>query len=152
MQVASMNPLAVARENVAEDVINSEYNVAVEKTKEEQVHKAVEAALKKAGINPNLVDSEDHISSNIAKGWLTEDEAAKARTIIAETSAAKAANLPEQMIKNIAQGRLNKFFKENCLMEQQFITDGELTIGQYLEKASKGLVVVDFKRVNLNQD
>ena len=152
MQVASMNPLAVARENVAEDVINSEYNVAVEKTKEEQVHKAVEAALKKAGINPNLVDSEDHISSNIAKGWLTEDEAAKARTIIAETSAAKAANLPEQMIKNIAQGRLNKFFKENCLMEQQFISDGELTIGQYLDKSSKGLVVVDFKRVNLNQD
>lgn len=152
MQVASMNPLAVARENVAEEVINSEYNVAVEKTKEEQVHKAVEAALKKAGINPNLVDSEDHISSNIAKGWLTEDQAAKARTIIAETSAAKAANLPEQMIKNIAQGRLNKFFKENCLMEQQFITDGELTIGQYLEKASKGLVVVDFKRINLNQD
>ena len=56
------------------------------------------------------------------------------------------------MIKNIAQGRLNKFFKENCLMEQQFISDGELTIGQYLDKSSKGLVVVDFKRVNLNQD
>ena len=152
MQVASMNPVAVDRDSVPQSVKDSEYNVAVEKTKEEQVKRAVEVALKKAGINPNLVDSEDHISSNIAKGWLTEDEAAKARTIIAETSAAKAANLPEQMIKNIAQGRLNKFFKENCLMEQQFITDGELTIGQYLEKASKGLVVVDFKRVNLNQD
>lgn len=152
MQVASMNPVAVDRNSVAQSVIDGELKVAIEKTKEEQVKKAVEAALKKAGINPNLVDSEDHISSNIAKGWLTEDEAAKARTIIAETSAAKAANLPEQMIKNIAQGRLNKFFKENCLMEQQFITDGELTIGQYLEKASKGLVVVDFKRVNLNQD
>ncbi|MCM1067390.1 MAG: translation elongation factor Ts [Muribaculaceae bacterium] len=152
MQIASMNPVAVDRDSVAEEIVTSEYNVAVEKTKEEQVKKAVEAALKKAGINPNLVDSEDHISSNIAKGWLTEEEAEKARTIAAETAAAKAANLPEQMIKNIAQGRLNKFFKESCLMEQEFVKDGELTIGQYLEKAAKGLVVVSFKRVNLNQD
>lgn len=152
MQVASMNPIAVDRDSVAEDVKTSEYNVAVEKTKEEQVKKAVEAALKKAGINPNLVDSEDHISSNIAKGWLTEEEAEKARTISAETAAAKAANLPEQMINNIAQGRLNKFFKESCLMEQEFVKDGEMTIAQYLDKAAKGLVVVSFKRVNLNQD
>ncbi len=152
MQVASMNPVAVDRDSVPEEIKTSEYNVAVEKTKEEQVKKAVEAALKKAGINPNLVDSEDHISSNIAKGWLTEDEAAKARVIIAETAAAKAANLPEQMIQNIANGRLNKFFKESCLMEQEFVKDGNLTIGQYLEQNQKGLVVVSFKRVNLNQD
>ena len=72
MQVASMNPIAVDRDNVPQATIDAEYNVAVDKTKEEQVKKAVEAALKKAGINPNLVDSEDHISSNIAKGWLTE--------------------------------------------------------------------------------
>ncbi|MDE6196506.1 MAG: translation elongation factor Ts [Muribaculaceae bacterium] len=152
MQIASMNPVAVDRDSVPEEVKTSEYNVAVEKTKEEQVKKAVEAALKKAGINPNLVDSEDHIASNINKGWLTEEEAEKARGIIAETAAAKAANLPEQMITNIAQGRLNKFFKESCLMEQEFVKDGELTIGQYLEKTAKGLTVVSFKRVNLNQD
>ena len=152
MQVASMNPVAVDRDSVPEEVKNSEYNVAVEKTKEEQVKKAVEAALKKAGINPNLVDSEDHISSNIAKGWLTEEEAEKARAITAETAAAKAANLPEQMIQNIAQGRLNKFFKESCLMEQEFVKDGNLTVGKYLEDSLKGLVVVSFKRVNLNQD
>ena len=72
--------------------------------------------------------------------------------MIKEVGEAKAANLPEQMIKNIAQGRLNKFFKENCLMEQEFIKDGELTIGQYLEKTQKGLTVVEFKRVNLNED
>lgn len=152
MQVASMNPVSVDRDSVPEEIKTSEYNVAIEKTKEEQVKKAVEAALKKAGINPNLVDSEDHISSNIAKGWLTEEEAAKARVIIAETAAAKAANLPEQMIQNIANGRLNKFFKESCLMEQEFVKDGNLTIGQYLEQNQKGLVVVSFKRVNLNQD
>lgn len=152
MQIASMNPVAVDRDSVDQAIVTSELNVAIEKTKEEQVKKAIDAALKKAGINPNLVDSEDHIESNIAKGWLTAEEAEKARTIIAETGAAKAANLPQAMIDNIANGRLNKFFKENCLMEQEFIKDGDLTIGKYLEKAQSGLVVVAFKRVNLNQD
>ena len=152
MQVDSMNPVAVDRESVPQAVKDSEYNVAVEKTKEEQVKKAVEAALKKNGINPNLCDSEDHIASNIAKGWLTEEEAEKARVIIKETAEAKAANLPEQMIQNIANGRLNKFFKESCLMEQEFVKDSSMTIAQYLDKAQKGLVAVEFKRVNLNQD
>lgn len=152
MQVASMNPVAVDRESVPQQVKDTEYNVAVDKTKEEQVKKAVEAALKKAGINPNLVDSEAHIESNIAKGWLTTEEADKARVIAKETAEAKAANLPEQMIKNIAQGRLNKFFKESCLMEQEFVKDSSLTIGQYLEQNKKGLVAVEFKRVNLNED
>lgn len=152
MQIASMNPVAVDRDSVDQAIVTSELNVAIEKTKEEQVKKAIDAALKKAGINPNLVDSEDHIESNIAKGWLTAEEADKARTIIAETGAAKAANLPQAMIDNIANGRLNKFFKENCLMEQEFVKDGNLTIGQYLEQSAKGLTVVSFKRVNLNQD
>lgn len=52
MQVASMNPVAVDRDSVPEEVKNSEYNVAVEKTKEEQVKKAVEAALKKQASTP----------------------------------------------------------------------------------------------------
>ena len=152
MQIASMNPVAIDRESVPEEIKTSEYNVAVEKTKEEQVKKAVEAALKKAGLNPNHFDSEDHIESNMAKGWISEEEAARGREIMAATAAAKAANLPEQMIQNIANGRLNKFFKESCLMEQEFVKDGNLTIGQYLEQNAKGLVVVNFKRVNLNQD
>ena len=152
MQVAAMNPVSVDRDHVKQETIDNELNIAIEKTKEEQVKKAVEVALKKAGINPNLVDSEDHINSNIAKGWLTEEEANKAREIAKETAAAKAANLPEQMIQNIANGRLNKFFKENCLMEQEFHRDAKITVGQFLDQTSKGLVVLDFKRVNLNQD
>lgn len=152
MQVAAMNPVAVDRDHVRQEIIDNELNIAIEKTKEEQVKKAVEVAIKKAGINPNLVDSEDHINSNIAKGWLTEEEAEKARAIAKETAEAKAANLPEQMIQNIANGRLNKFFKENCLMEQEYHRDAKITVGQFLDQTSKGLVVVDFKRVNLNQD
>ncbi len=152
MQVAAMNPVAVDRDSVPAEVKESEYTVAVEKTKEEQVKKAVEAALRKAGLNPNHFDSEDHIASNLSKGWFTEEDAEKARVIIKETSEAKAANLPEQMINNIAQGRMNKFFKESCLMEQEYHRDAKLTVGQYLDAQSKGLVVVEFKRVNLNED
>ena len=152
MQVASMNPVAVDAASVPAEVVEQEKTVAIEKTKQEQVRKAVEAALKKAGLNPNHFDSEDHINSNISKGWITEEDAAKGRKIMEETAAAKAANLPEAMIENITKGRLAKFFKESCLMEQEFVKDGELTIAQYLEKSQKGLAVLTFKRVNLNAD
>ena len=152
MQIASMNPVAVSRNDVPQATIDAEISVAIEKTKQEQVRKAVEAALKKAGLNPNHFDSEDHIESNISKGWITEEEAAKGREIIKTTAEAKAANLPEAMIQNIANGRLNKFFKESCLMEQEYVQDSKLTVGQFLDNSKKGLVVVDFKRVNLNQD
>lgn len=152
MQVASMNPLAVDRASVPASVLESEKAIAIEKTKDEQVRKAVEAALKKAGLNPNHFDSEDHIESNMAKGWISEEEAAKGRAIMAEVSEQKRANLPAAMIENIANGRVNKFCKESCLMEQEFINDAKLTIGQYLDSVAKGLVATAFKRVNLNQD
>lgn len=152
MQIASMNPVAVSRNDVPQATIDQEIAVAVEKTKQEQVQKAVENALKKAGLNPNHFDSDDHIESNISKGWITEEDAAKGREIIKATAEAKAANLPEQMIQNIANGRLNKFFKESCLMEQEYVQDSKLTVGQFLEQNQKGLVAVAFKRVNLNQD
>jgi len=152
MQVASMNPVAVDRDAVPASIIDSEKAVAIEKTKQEQVQKAVNSALSKAGINPAHVDSEAHIESNMSKGWITAEQADQARKIIAEVSEQKAANLPEQMIENIVKGRINKYYKENCLVEQEFIKDGNLTVGQYLEQSAKGLTCVSFKRVNLNQD
>ncbi|MDE6050002.1 MAG: translation elongation factor Ts [Paramuribaculum sp.] len=152
MQVASMNPVAVSIDTVPAAVVESERNVAIEKTKEEQIRKAVEAALKKAGLNPNHFDTEDHIESNMSKGWITPEEAEKGRAIMKEAAAAKAANLPAQMIEQIANGRVNKFYKESVLMEQEFVKDATLTIGKYLENAAKGLAVVEFKRVNSNQD
>ena len=152
MQIASMNPVAVSRQDVPQATIDQEIAVAVEKTKAEQVQKAVEAALKKAGLNPNHFDTDDHIESNMAKGWITAEDVEKGRKIMKEAAEAKAANLPEQMIQNIANGRLNKFFNESCLMEQEDVQDSKLTVGQFLDNTQKGLVVVDFKRVNLNQD
>ncbi len=152
MQIASMNPVAVSRQDVPQATIDQEIAVAVEKTKAEQGQKAVEAALKKAGLNPNHFDTDDHIESNMAKGWITAEDVEKGRKIMKEAAEAKAANLPEQMIQNIANGRLNKFFKESCLMEQEYVQDSKLTVGQFLDQTQKGLVAVAFKRVNLNED
>ena len=73
MQVVAMRPVALDEASVPQSVIDSELNVYREKTKEELVGKAIEAALKKAGINPAHVDSDDHINSNMAKGWITEE-------------------------------------------------------------------------------
>lgn len=149
MQVAAMKPVALNQESVPQAIIDEEIRVAVEKTKQEQVQKAVEAALKKAGINPAHVDSEDHMESNMGKGWITAEDVAKAKEIIATVSAEKAANLPEQMIQNIAKGRLNKFFKESCLLNQEFIQDSKFSVADYLKAADKELTVVDFKRFTL---
>lgn len=89
LQVAAMNPVAATRDQVAKEVIDEEYKVAVEKTKEEQVKKAVESAIRKAGLNPNHFDSEDHIESNITKGWITAEEAEKGRAIAKEAAEQK---------------------------------------------------------------
>jgi len=149
MQVAAMNPVALTKEDVPASVIENEMTVALEKTKEEQVEKAVEAALKKAGINPAHVDSDEHIESNTAKGWLTPEQAQQARDIKAKVAVEAAANLKEQMIQNIAQGRLNKFFKESTLLNQTFIKDNKITVEQMMSAASKGLTATGFKRYAL---
>ena len=151
MQVTSMNPVAVNAEAVPAEVIESERTVATQKTKDEQVQKAVDAALKKAGINPAHVDSEDHIESNTAKGWLTPEQAQQARQIIAEVGAAKAASLPEQMIMGIVNGRIQKFLKENTLEEQEYqLSDDKQTVKAALAAVDKEAKVLAFKRFSLS--
>lgn len=154
MQVAAMKPVALDETSVPQATIDEEFRVAVEKTKEEQVERQVNVALKKAGINPNLVDSDDHIESNVAKGWLTQEDADKAKDIRTKVAAEAAANLKEQMIQNIAKGRLNKFFKENCLVDQEFqFGDGDkASVAQWLAKQDKNLKVLAYKRFSLSAD
>ena len=150
MQVASMNPVAVSAESVPQSVIDTELKTATEKTKEELVQKAVDAALTKAGINPAHVDSEAHIESNQAKGWITAEQAEQAREIIKTVSAEKAANLPEQMVANIAKGRLQKFFKEQTLEEQGYqMGDGKTAVKDVVKAADAEAKIVSFKRISL---
>ena len=154
MQVAAMKPIALDETSIPQSVKDEEFKVAVQKTKEEQVEKAVVAAIKKAGINANLVDSDDHIESNIKKGWLTREEADKAIEIRNTVGAEKAANLNEDMIQNIAKGRLNKFFKENCLVDQEFqFGDGDKqSVSEWLKAQSKDLKIVAYKRFTLSAE
>ena len=56
---------------------------------------------------------------------------------------------PEAMLEKIAMGKLNKFYKENTLLNQEFVKDNSVTIAQLLDKTSKGLTVSAFKRVSI---
>ena len=154
MQVAAMKPVALDAQSVEQKILDEEYKTAVEKTKLEQVEKYVEMKLKKAGLNPNLVDSEDHIESNMSKGWLTQEQADEARKIIADAKVEGEANLKMPMIEGIAKGRVEKFKKENCLVDQEFqFGDGDkATVAQWLAKQDKDLKITAFKRFTLVAD
>ena len=56
---------------------------------------------------------------------------------------------PEEMLENIAKGKLKKFFKENTLVNQQFIKDSKVSISQYLKSHSDSAKVTSFSRVGL---
>ena len=96
MQVASMNPVAVSRDEVPENIVAQELEIARDKARQE--------------------------------------------------------GKPEAMLDKIAQGRLNKYYKESCLLEQEYIMDEKITIEKYLKSVDPKLTVVAFKRVNLNED
>lgn len=152
MQVAAMNPVALDEASVPQDVKDTELKVAIEKTKEEQVAKAVEAALKKAGFNLYIAENEEHLAEGIQKGNITEAQAEEIRQLKKTTAEQKAANLPEQMVQNIAKGRMAKFYKDSCLLNQEFIQDSKLSVTDYLKAADKELTVVAFKRFTLRAE
>jgi len=90
-----------------------------------------------AAMNPVAVDETSVDKSVIEK----ELEIAKA-LILAEGK-------PENMVEKIAQGKLNKFFKDSTLLPQAFVKDSSKTVAQYLDSVSKGLTVAEFKRVSI---
>ena len=150
MQVAAMSPIALDADHVAEEIKKHELEVAIEKTKQDEINKAIENAIRKAGINPAHVDSDDHIESNQAKGWITAEQAQQAREIKATVAKEAEANLANQAkkIEMIAQGRLGKFLKENTLVEQAYIMSESKELVKDVLKA-KGVVICDFRRITL---
>lgn len=80
------------------------------------------------------------------------DEKSVDRTVIEkELEIAKAQILaegkPENMVEKIAQGKLQRFFKDNTLLHQPFVKDNSKTVAQYLDSITKGLTVAEFKRI-----
>ena len=152
MQVAAMNPVAVDEASVPAEVVEREKTVAIEKTKLEQCQKAVEAALKKAGYNLYTAENEEHIAEGIAKGYITEAQADDIRRIKTEVFEQKAATLPAQMVENIAKGRMAKYYKESCLLNQDYIQDTKITVADFLKKEEKDLTVTAFRRFSLRAE
>ncbi len=96
-----------------------------------------DVAMQIAAMNPVAVDKDGVDSAVIEK----EIEIGKEQ--------ARQEGKPEQILEKIAQGKLQKFFKENTLLSQSFVKDNSMTIQQYLDSVSKGLTVADFKRISI---
>jgi elongation factor Ts len=103
---------------------------------DKQVYKDV--AMQVAAMNPVAVDKADVPPSVVAQ----EIEIGKEQ--------ARRDGKPEEMLDKIAQGKLGKFYKESTLLNQDFVKDNKMTIGQYLKSVDKDLTVTAFKRYTLN--
>lgn len=94
-------------------------------------------AMQAAAMNPVALNKDSVSADVIAR----ELEIAKETT--------RQEGKPEEMVEKIAMGKMGKFYKENTLVEQQYIKDSKLSVAQYLDSVSKGLVVTGFRRVGL---
>lgn len=98
---------------------------------------AKDVAMQVAAMSPIAVDKDG------------VDQSTLDREIEIGKEQARAEGKPEEMLEKIATGKLNKFFKESTLLNQEFIKDGKKTVKQFLADADKELTVLDFKRVAL---
>ncbi len=96
-----------------------------------------DVAMQIAAMNPVAVDKDGVDASTIER----EIEIGKEQ--------ARAEGKAEEMLEKIAMGKLQKFYKENTLLSQQFVKDGSKSIAQYLDGVSKGLTVNAFKRISI---
>ncbi|MGQ0828101.1 MAG: translation elongation factor Ts [Bacteroidota bacterium] len=99
---------------------------------------AKDVAMQVAAMAPVAVDKGDVDAETIQR----EIEVGKEQ--------ARAGGKPEDMLEKIALGKLNKFYKESTLLNQEFIKDSKKTIAQYLNESEKGLTVTSFKRIALS--
>lgn len=105
---------------------------------DEQVAKDV--AMQIAAMNPVALLAE-HVSEEI-----------KLRELNLAKEKAREAGKPENLIDKIAEGALQKFYKEFTLLQQEFVKNPKQTVGQYLEQHDKELAVTGFKRFTLNAE
>ncbi len=102
---------------------------------DEQVYKDI--AMQVAAMNPVAVDKENVTKERIEKELEIGREQARLE------------GKPENMIDKIAEGKLNKFFKESTLLNQEFIKDNKKSVRQYLQSIDKDLNVTGFCRFSL---
>ncbi|UII21234.1 translation elongation factor Ts [Fulvivirga ligni] len=90
-----------------------------------------------AAMNPVAVDKGDVDASTVEK----ELEIGKEQAL--------AEGKPEAIVEKIAQGKLERFYKDNTLLNQQFVKDSSVTVAKYLDSVNSGLTVTEFKRVSI---
>jgi len=96
-----------------------------------------DVAMQIAAMNPIAVDKDGVDASVITR------ELEIAKDVI------RAEGKPEEMVEKIAAGKLNKFYKDSTLLNQEFVKDSSKTVAQFLATVEKGLTVTAFKRVAL---
>ncbi len=96
-----------------------------------------DVAMQIAAMNPVALDKGDVDATTIER----ETEIAKDQI--------RAEGKPEEMIEKIAAGKLNKFYKDNTLLNQEFVKDSSKDVRKFLNEVANGLTVVAFKRVQL---
>ena len=90
-----------------------------------------DVAMQIAALNPRFWDK-----SQVSQAVLDEEK----KIMMAQMAAdPKMANKPEQVIEKIVVGKLNKFYSENCLLQQEFVKDNQFTVEKYIESAAKAL-------------
>ena len=99
-----------------------------------------EIAMQVAAMNPIAVD----------EAGVPADVLEKEKEIAADK--ARQEGKPENMIEKIAMGRISKFYKEVCLLKQEYIQDGKMTDAEYLKSVDKDLTVTAFKRFTLRAE
>ena len=106
-------------------LVNLETDLPAEKV--EEVGKDV--AMQIAALNPRFWD----------KAQVTEDVLAEEKKIMMVQMAndPKMANKPEQVREKIVMGKLNKFYAENCLLQQEFVKDNSMTVEKYIASVAK---------------
>ncbi len=90
-----------------------------------------DVAMQIAAVNPSYLD----------KSSVSDEVLAKEKEILVEQMKEdpKMANKPEQVLHKIVEGKMGKYFSENCLMQQEFVKNGDYTVEKYVEAKAKEL-------------
>ena len=106
-------------------LVNLETNLPAEKV--EEVGKDV--AMQIAALNPRFWDK-----TQVTQDVLDEE---KKIMMVQMSNDPKMANKPEQVREKIVMGKMNKFYAENCLLQQEFVKDNSMSVEQYIASAAK---------------
>ncbi len=111
-------------------LVNFETTNGIE-AKDEFVAYGKDIAMQVAAANPSYVDEASVPAEVVAKE--------KEIMLVQMSQDPKNANKPEAVKQKMIEGKIKKFFKENCLVDQEFVKDGDLSVAQYTAKVAKDL-------------